>query len=144
MKMDNSVFYALRRIVICTAMALFAAGTWAQEVPQDLLDAAKAGDAQAQATLGDCYLDGNGVTQDYAKAVEWFTMAAEQGYSASEIACTENDFNYKLSSDGNGVTITGVKSKERLVVAFISDTIEDMPVTEIGDKVFERFELLWR
>lgn len=29
--------------VLCAAMAVFAAGTWAQDVPQDLLDAAKAG-----------------------------------------------------------------------------------------------------
>ena len=29
--------------------------------------------------LGNCYYNGEGVTQDYEEAVEWFTKSAEQG-----------------------------------------------------------------
>lgn len=40
---------------------------------------AKKGAAAAQIYLGDCYYNGNGVEQDYKKAVEWHSKAAEQG-----------------------------------------------------------------
>jgi TPR repeat protein len=41
--------------------------------------AAKQGDAQAQCCLGVCYEHGIGISQDEAKAVEWFTLSANQG-----------------------------------------------------------------
>ena len=36
-------------------------------------------DAHAQFILGRCYYNGDGVTQDYKEAVEWYTKAAKQG-----------------------------------------------------------------
>ena len=45
---------------------------------------AEQGYANAQYSLGDCYYFGNGVTQDYAKAVEWYQKAAEQGYAKAQ------------------------------------------------------------
>ena len=45
----------------------------------DLLAKATQGDAKAQNDLGVCYYNGDGVEQDYEKAVYWFTKAAEEG-----------------------------------------------------------------
>lgn len=43
------------------------------------LTKAQAGDVDAQAKLGYCYLKGEGVAQNYEKAMEWSAKAAEQG-----------------------------------------------------------------
>ena len=51
---------------------------------EDLLKLAEKGNAIAQSELGIRYYDGNGVTQDYKKAVEWFTKSAEQGYAEAQ------------------------------------------------------------
>ncbi len=42
---------------------------------------AEQGDADAQCSLGEMYDKGRGVAQDYAEAVKWYRMAAEQGYA---------------------------------------------------------------
>jgi hypothetical protein len=42
---------------------------------------AESGDAQAQDDLGMRYLEGRGVTQDYAEAVKWFRKAAAQNHA---------------------------------------------------------------
>lgn len=46
---------------------------------QELLEAAKKGDAVAQWRLGTMYDDGQGVPQDYVEAVKWYRKSAEQG-----------------------------------------------------------------
>lgn len=51
---------------------------FAQEVAQ-YKDLAEKGDELAQFKLGECYSNGRGVEQDYAKAVYWYTKSAEQG-----------------------------------------------------------------
>jgi hypothetical protein len=45
------------------------------------LDAAQAGDAEAQFTVGEIYERGLGVAPDYAQAAEWYQKAAAQNYS---------------------------------------------------------------
>jgi TPR repeat protein len=45
---------------------------------------AEQGDADAQASLGWMYENGNGVLQDYAEAVDWYRKAAEQGNSLGQ------------------------------------------------------------
>ncbi len=40
--------------------------------------------AAAQFDLGDSYYNGQGVPQDYAEAVKWYRMAAEQGNAAAQ------------------------------------------------------------
>ena len=45
----------------------------------DLRTKAENGDADAQASLGEMYRDGQGVTQDDVEAVKWYRKAAEQG-----------------------------------------------------------------
>ena len=47
-----------------------------QEI-QNLTIAAEQGDAEAQVSLGKIYAKGQGVQQDYAKAVYWFQKAFE-------------------------------------------------------------------
>ncbi|MDE7214851.1 MAG: sel1 repeat family protein, partial [Clostridia bacterium] len=42
--------------------------------------AAEAGDSYAQTCLGICYLEGDGVPEDEAAAVEWFKKAVAQDY----------------------------------------------------------------
>lgn len=45
---------------------------------------AKHGNAKAQNYIGVCYYNGDGVTQDYEKAVEWITKAAKQNDAAAQ------------------------------------------------------------
>ena len=42
------------------------------------------GNAAAQFNLGVMYHDGQGVPQDYAEAVKWYRIAAEQGHPSSQ------------------------------------------------------------
>ena len=44
-----------------------------------IMDLAAAGDAHAQAALGQAYADGNGVAQNFDLALKWFHKAADQG-----------------------------------------------------------------
>ena len=41
-------------------------------------------DAETLYNIGRRYYNGDGVAQDYAKAIEWFRQAAEQGYAAAQ------------------------------------------------------------
>ncbi|MBO4534638.1 MAG: sel1 repeat family protein, partial [Clostridia bacterium] len=43
------------------------------------IEAAQAGDAEAQINIGNCYYSGKGVAKDRAEAVRWYTLAADQG-----------------------------------------------------------------
>ena len=47
---------------------------------QELTEKAVQGNADAQYSLGRCYLEGEGVEQDYKQAVIWYTRASEQGH----------------------------------------------------------------
>src|SRR5271157_5210259 len=51
-----------------------------QENVMNCLKAAQQGDKISQTRLGEMYLYGKGVPQDYAEAVKWFRKAAEQGH----------------------------------------------------------------
>ena len=56
-----------------------------QDTPfQTALKAAEQGDATAQYVLGVMYYDGEGVAQNYKKAIEWFTKGAEQDYASAQ------------------------------------------------------------
>ena len=67
---------------------------------------AKAGDADAQNSLGVMYADGEGVAQDESKAVEWYRKAAEQGH-------TDAQFNLgKVYFHGDGVAQDRAKAVE--------------------------------
>ncbi len=45
---------------------------------------AEQGDAWAQYNLGLIYKNGEGVSQDYEKAIDWFTKSAEQGFAVAQ------------------------------------------------------------
>ena len=55
-----------------------------EEAAELWFKAAEAGDAYAQTCLGVCYLEGEGVEEDAAAAVEWIKKAAEQGYPPAQ------------------------------------------------------------
>jgi cation transport ATPase len=57
----------------------------AKEAVEKLRTAAEQGDADAQFNLGrSYYTGGQAVTQDYAKAIEWFGKAAAQGHAEAK------------------------------------------------------------
>lgn len=58
---------------------------------------AEQGDVDIQHRLGEIYLHGQGVTQDFAVAAKWFRHAAEQGHSEAE------GFLGALYANGDGV-----------------------------------------
>jgi TPR repeat protein len=75
--------------LLCTAVAapLMAQVSWRSLAEQ--------GDAYAQYNLGNMYMKGEGVPQDYAEAVKWYRLAAKQGYSSAQsnlgVAYTNGD-----------------------------------------------------
>jgi TPR repeat protein len=63
-----------------------------------LLARAKAGDADAQFSMGLLYDNGQGATQDHAEAAAWYRKAAEQGLASAQ-------YNLGVAYDyGQGVT----------------------------------------
>ena len=70
-------------IAVCGS-ALFAALAQTAGIDAALLAKAKAGDAAAQAQVGECYAQGNGVPQDYKQAAVWYLKAANQGNTGAQ------------------------------------------------------------
>ena len=52
--------------------------------PTELKKQVEQGDAGGQYNVGRRHYDGDGVPQDYSKAVKWFSMAAEQGHRIAQ------------------------------------------------------------
>lgn len=52
--------------------------------PQPLRDAAANGDSKALFEIGNNYMDGRGVSNDFAKAAEWYNLAAERGFAPAQ------------------------------------------------------------
>ena len=50
----------------------------------ELLQTAEQGDPKSQCALGECYVKGDGVQQDYDKAFKWFRKAADQGFAEAQ------------------------------------------------------------
>lgn len=48
--------------------------------------AAKQGSAEAQFSLGECYLDGDGVKENLQEALKWYRKAADQGHEYARIS----------------------------------------------------------
>ncbi len=71
-------FHPYSIIVSVTALVLTSCRT------DDTRTLAEAGDPAAQYELGVMYQNGEGVPQNYSKAVKWFRMAAEQGDSNAQ------------------------------------------------------------
>lgn len=64
-------------------VSCFAAKNY-EEAVQWYLQAAEQGSTEAQFNLGDCYLNGLGVTRDAVEAAKWFRKAAELGHAKSQ------------------------------------------------------------
>jgi TPR repeat protein len=79
-------------IVLCFPVSFY--GQEASDYRQD----AEQGDAEAQFYMAGCYMNGDGVTKDYAEAIKWFRKAAEQGHTGAETMLGTFYFN------GEGVT----------------------------------------
>ena len=64
--------------------------------------AAEQGDVMAMKELGDCYSEGIGVSQNYAEAVKWYRLAADQGNENAKEALhhLENDQYLQLQRFG--------------------------------------------
>ena len=62
-------------VFVLLAAAGFAAATDFAETKKK----AEAGDSTAQYNLGQMYRTGRGVPKDFAEAVKWYRLAAEQG-----------------------------------------------------------------
>lgn len=58
-------------------VAAYKAGDYTTAL-REWMPLAEQGNAAAQHDLGQMYVNGNGVPQDYAEAVKWFRLAAEQ------------------------------------------------------------------
>ena len=59
----------------------------------ELLESAKNGNADSQYNLGKAYENGEGVEQNYAKAVNWYRKAAYQGDANGQIALANMYYN---------------------------------------------------
>ena len=68
------------------ATAAFAASTAFGQDIISLFEKAQDGDEQAQYELANCYLKGNGVKKDPAKAFTWYKLAAAQGHERAIMA----------------------------------------------------------
>lgn len=56
---------------------------------EELVNLAEEGNAEAQAKLGKCYLEGDSVELSYPEAVEWLTKAANQGNADAQVDLAE-------------------------------------------------------
>ncbi|WP_299803254.1 tetratricopeptide repeat protein, partial [Sulfuricurvum sp. RIFOXYD2_FULL_44_160] len=65
-----------------------------------IVKSAEDGDATLQYKLGVMYHNGSYVTQDYEKALFWYTKAAEQGYPPAQANLGEMyEYGYGVSPD---------------------------------------------
>ncbi|MEP7455710.1 SEL1-like repeat protein [Phyllobacterium sp. SB3] len=74
-------------------------------LPDELHAAVASGDNKALFEIGDRYMDGRGFTSDYAKAAEWYRLAAERGFAPAQ---------YRIGNfyeKGLGVDRDAVKAK---------------------------------
>lgn len=65
------------------ALAAYKAGNFAGAM-KELGPLAEGGLAEAQFYVGLMYDNGDGVVQDYRKAIDWYTKAADQGFALAE------------------------------------------------------------
>ena len=76
-----------------------------------LREAASGGYAPAQTVLGDRYINGRGVIQDFARAADWYLKAAEQGEASAMYSLG------RMARSGRGVRESAVEAYVWLNVA---------------------------
>ncbi len=92
----KTLFCALAVAITLGFLSPDAGAQTAPDVPATRA-AAKQGDAQAQYRLGEMYDLGQGVTQDYKLAAQWYRRAAQQGHAQAQFALAE------MYKNGDGV-----------------------------------------
>lgn len=79
----------MKKLFLMAVWAMLAMPLFAQSWSKDLEKAAKNGDVEAQFTVGNAYLTGDGVKQNLKKATQWLFMAAQAGQAdAIKTLCT--------------------------------------------------------
>lgn len=69
----------MKKILLCVLILLVSVNVFAADVDiNQLTKAATQGDVTSQIKLGEMYLSGKGVAQDYEMALKWYLEAAEQ------------------------------------------------------------------
>lgn len=84
-----------------------------------LIPAAEAGDANAQNIVGDAYDGGNGVERDPAKAREWWTKAAEQGFAKAQY-----NLGRMLAQGSDGIEADHAEAERWLTAAMDQDNAD--------------------
>lgn len=67
-----------RLLFTLLSILLYSGQIFAQVYSKQLVKKAESGDTYSMASLGYCYFTGDGVLQDYTKAIEWFKKAADK------------------------------------------------------------------
>ena len=75
--------YLIRKSIFLLAAATLSVSAVAIDFNQTLR-LANQGHAKSQYELGRAYKQGEGVRQDYAKAVKWYTKAANQSFTGTQ------------------------------------------------------------
>ena len=81
--MKKFIFIISSILLLAFASSANAGGCWDGDF-NDCNVKAATGDAAAQMKLGWVYANGKGVSQDYEKAFEWWSKAAEQGNTGAQ------------------------------------------------------------
>jgi len=80
------MFRHLKFVILIVPFLVAAVFVSAQSAELDALRRkAEAGDAKAQFDLAEAYSEGNGVTKDPAKGMEWLRRSALQGYAGAQV-----------------------------------------------------------
>ena len=81
-----NMFRRFTFVVLTVTLVLAAAPVSAQTVDIDMIRRkAEAGDAKAQFDLAAAYSEGNGVSKDSAKGMEWLKKSALQGFAGAQV-----------------------------------------------------------
>ncbi len=72
--------HALSAVILLLTITFLSTETKGQDI-EKLKQRAEAGDEKVQLELGKSYYNGQGVTKDFTKAIQWFSKAASQGNS---------------------------------------------------------------
>lgn len=93
----------MKKLFLMAVWAMLAMPLFAQSWSKDLEKAAKNGDVEAQFTVGNAYLTGDGVKQNLKKATQWLFMAAQAGQAdAIKALCTYySDALEQIAAAGN-------------------------------------------
>lgn len=76
----------MKKALLIAIALMIMTPSWAQSWSKDLEKKAKSGDVAAQVTVGNTYLNGDGVEKNLKKATKWFYLAAKAGNKEAENA----------------------------------------------------------